>query len=510
MNDAHLVETDAYDRDARARALDVLAIDVLVEQGSRLLPHFGELLEDLFAVCFKLVIRFRSDDRRSLEWNRRVLSFVESAAELAELRSACALDSVRSASAALAIGKAVLGEVRKGEILVDEELLAGKELEKSEERIGEIERSLAALREEGLPPGIEERFRRELEREREKKDELGSRFDGALDELPASFSGMVQEQTRAAAARAGEDDELVQELAEAVGSRIPEGAAERLALAERLRESEKLRRLAAIAGAFRFEALAARKRRIRRAPTETFRVGRGGELSRLLPSELVSLIGEGPRRLDFLRRLAERDLAEYELQGSDRGGRGPLVVCVDGSGSMRGPRELWSKGISLALLEIARRQNRRAEAIVFSGSDVPLARFELLRSKGPGRGGRREAELAQVMDFATHFPGGGTDFEGPLRAALCLLQDVRLSRGDIVFLTDGGAPLSSPFVRELQEEKRRLGFSIYGVLIDDPVSRPASGGELERGARELRKIADRLTTVTRLTSGALHDLFERL
>ncbi|HEY0839563.1 MAG TPA: VWA domain-containing protein, partial [Vulgatibacter sp.] len=270
------------------------------------------------------------------------------------------------------------------------------------------------------------------------------------------------------------------------------------------------------AGAFRADALAARRRRIRRAPSELHRVTRGAQLARVLPGELASFASP-QARMDFLRRFAERDLATYELEGSDRGGRGPLVICVDGSGSMRGARELWAKGVALALLEIARRQNRRVAALIFAGPDDPLVRFELMEPRGRSRGGRRRVNLPRVLDFATHPAGGGTDFEGPLREALRLLSESRLSGGDVVFITDGAARLGEEFVRELHLAKRKLGFAIHGVLVDDdkPATNQAMGAsgrpaEIERGERELRKVADELISVSQLTSQSVRGLFERI
>ncbi len=59
----------------------------------------------------------------------------------------------------------------------------------------------------------------------------------------------------------------------------------------------------------------------------------GADLARALPVELARLT-DPRRRLDFFRSLAERQVLEYQLGGSDRLGRGPLVVLLDKSSSM--------------------------------------------------------------------------------------------------------------------------------------------------------------------------------
>src|SRR5690606_20452321 len=100
---------------------------------------------------------------------------------------------------------------------------------------------------------------------------------------------------------------------------------------------------------------------------------------------------------------------------------------------------------------------------------------------------------------AASFPGGGTDFEKPLAAAVELLEDAKLKGGDIVFLTDGEATIDDACAEEVRRLMRRLDFAIYAVLIDDPSAaarRPAPGAtrpEIDRAARQLRKITDRIT-----------------
>ncbi|MBI5546863.1 MAG: VWA domain-containing protein, partial [Deltaproteobacteria bacterium] len=196
------------------------------------------------------------------------------------------------------------------------------------------------------------------------------------------------------------------------------------------------------------------------------------------------------------------------LRGDDRHGRGPVVVCVDGSGSMSGGRELWAKAVALALLEIARRQGRKARAIVFSGPESALSEFDLTRS---GRlRGRSQVDLDAVIRLAECFPGGGTDFEKPLRGALEAVREHSLQGADVVFITDGEATISDAFAQELRREKKKRDLEIFAVLVDDPQpTRNTARGDdpMARAARELGKVADRMTTVTELTSEAARELF---
>lgn len=511
MLEPRLVETDAYDREAFARALArVPDAGDLVERGERLLPHFRALLEDLFAALFKLVVRVRPADGApaSTGLNRRLLASVLGAPDFAALKDETALEAARAAHAACRIARRALALVRSGDLLLEEELVRAQELADEEERLDRYERAAEDLADQAPQAARALQARAAEARARAKR--LAREVGRTNAELPPRLDAELAQ----TAGRLSEDlprlEDSTDAFARSLGASGPRDPAERLALAEKLEQSDKLKALAALAGAFRADARAARRKRRERAATEVYRVGRGGAVGRILPSELAAL-RHPLRRRDFLRRLVEEQLLQYDLRGDDRHGRGPMVVCLDGSGSMAGPRELWAKAVALALLDVARRQGRRARAIVFSGPEAPLAEFELTQA---GRlRGRRPVDLAAVVRLAECFPGGGTDFEKPLRAALEAVREQALKGADVVFVTDGEATIGEPFAEELAREKEKRDLAIFAVIVDDPqgARNTAQGDDpVARAARELGKVADRLTTVTELTSSSARELFRKL
>ena len=132
-------------------------------------------------------------------------------------------------------------------------------------------------------------------------------------------------------------------------------------------------------------------------------------------------------RADFLRRLLEGQILQYRLREDEQKGKGPMVVCIDVSSSMQGDKELWAKAVSLTLMDIARRQRRLFRAVLFSsGPESSRKVIDLNRQR------RYQPELPKVLEMAEYFPGGGTDFEAPIDAAIALLEDKKLKRGDIV------------------------------------------------------------------------------
>jgi uncharacterized protein with von Willebrand factor type A (vWA) domain len=509
MFDARLIQTDSYDREAFERASQRLeGYAALREQGERLLPHFGALVEDLFALLFKLVVRVRATQEApaATRLNRRILLAAMGADGFAALKDETALDAARSAHATADLARRALSLVKTGELFTEEELLASMELAHEEERLARIRAAAADLGRESK--ALARTFERGIGDGERRVRGLSQALDASLSELPPRFDAELAN----LAGRLGDDlgrlDEAAGAFARSMGAPAPRGAGERLALAQKLEKSQKLQQLAKMVGAFRAEARAARRRRRERAVAEVYRVGRGADLGRILPVEL-SVLRHRARKRDFLRRLLEGELAQYDLRGDDRHGRGPVIVCLDGSGSMSGPRELWAKAVALSLLDVARKQGRRTRALVFSGREAELASFDLT---GKGRlTGRRPVDLEQVVRLAECFPGGGTDFEKPLRAALEAVQTTPLRGADIVFITDGEATVSDAFAEELRREKKKRDFAVFAVLVDDPSrNAPVDQGVLSRAARELGKVADRMTTVAELTSKSARELFRAI
>ena len=82
-----------------------------------------------------------------------------------------------------------------------------------------------------------------------------------------------------------------------------------------------------------------------------------GDLGRLLPHELARL-SLPELEDDTLRRLAERQLMSREYHGTEPVAKGPVILCVDESGSMHGEKVHTAKALALAMAWVARQQRR--------------------------------------------------------------------------------------------------------------------------------------------------------
>ena len=223
--------------------------------------------------------------------------------------------------------------------------------------------------------------------------------------------------------------------------------ARNLNFGRRLAGNEKLKKLARMVGRMKFHAQALRKKVFERASEELLEVEQGDALHRLLPHEMLSLHHPVLRK-DFYRRFLDQELIQYSLRGVEEKGKGPMIVCLDGSSSMSGDKEIWSKAVTLTLLEIARKQRRLFRSICFSSAETPLQVLDMNPRD------RYEVETKTIMDLAEYFPGGGTDFQKPLDAALECLRESRFKKGDIIFITDGECQVDPQWAEQFPRRKR--------------------------------------------------------
>lgn len=190
---------------------------------------------------------------------------------------------------------------------------------------------------------------------------------------------------------------------------------------------------------------------------------RSDDLMRMLPSELVHLEDDTLETL-FYAHLLEKNLLTYELSGttwvnreeieSQKKRTGPVVACLDTSGSMQGAPLLKAKALLLAIANILKQEDRSLHVLLF-GSSGEIREFAM--------DGQNDA--VGLLQFLQQGFGGGTDFETPLRHALKIIQQQpNYQKADVLMVSDGDCQLSAQFSAQLQTQKQQLDASIYSVL----------------------------------------------
>ncbi len=205
-------------------------------------------------------------------------------------------------------------------------------------------------------------------------------------------------------------------------------------------------------------------------PEEVKGLHQSDDILRLLPPELATL-GISELELEFYRRLVEKRLLTYRLQGDawhdkvslrpvshqhhDEQPRGPFVVCVDTSGSMGGFNERCAKAFCLALLKVALTDNRRCYVMLFAHEVVG---YELTEADG----------IAQAIRFLSQRFRGGTDLAACLDAVLEKLGTPLWNDADAVIISDFIAQrLPDELIKTIKTRQLRQQQRFHAVALSD-------------------------------------------
>jgi len=246
----------------------------------------------------------------------------------------------------------------------------------------------------------------------------------------------------------------------------------------RISSSHRLRRIAELAG--RLERVAAAKARSKVKPGvgEIHGIGLGGlaDLARVLPCELVAL-RRRRLRLAFLARLLQQKALVYAMQGREPQAKGPVVVLLDESSSMREyGKDIWSKAVALALLSTATKQKRAFSLVAFNGA--------VTREVEIAAGKATTDDICRALD---HGCSGGTDFNAPVLRAVELIHSARtMKQADVVIITDGEDSLTSPTIEAATALTRTEGVSFFCIGV---------GPDAEHGLQSLAPIATSMVRV---------------
>lgn len=212
-------------------------------------------------------------------------------------------------------------------------------------------------------------------------------------------------------------------------------------------------------------------------PGETRGIHRSERIARMLPAEAM-LLGHPRLRLVWHARRAERTLLCYEdddrlteirhhqapvmqphpgLKAAKRLELGPILVCVDTSGSMQGGAEAVAKALVLEAMRSAHAQQRPCHVFAFGGPEE-LVEMEL---------GVDRAGITRVTEFLGQAFSGGTDICGPLERVIAKLEEQRWQRADLLLATDGEFGATPELATRLAAVKRDLGLRVQGVLVAD-------------------------------------------
>ena len=445
-----------------------------LEEGEELLPTFKYLHQDIFLSLYKYKARVlpEVDMHISTRMNRGIISNLINTPEYISLRQTCRMDQFNAALGTEIIGREAIDILREAiEKLKDLEQKkdAMDMLMEEEEKIDELIEDIGDIDEliEDAKRAGNGSLAAQLEQERQAKEQSVATLKAMANKIAEDCDELI------------EDDELVSEVSTTMGSTLTEtgkqvqevselceawglGTGENCQVAfqnkkdaiERIRRSSKLHQLTDLVGKFKESAIVEQKKKAKHGAVEIKGVTTGDKIQDTLPSDRMNLCNDITKG-DFYRRMSEHGLLQYSKESNKQKNKGPIIVCVDTSGSMQGDEEIWSKALTVGILEVAQMQKRDFACIIYSShADKPIV--------------IKKDEIApqKIIDCAERFHNGGTSFEAPLNEALELIKDSTFKNADIVFITDGDCYVSDNFSRKFKQIKEDKDFRTLGVLVN--------------------------------------------
>jgi uncharacterized protein with von Willebrand factor type A (vWA) domain len=229
-------------------------------------------------------------------------------------------------------------------------------------------------------------------------------------------------------------------------------------LFRRVRKSETLRRIVELAGRYRLVAQSKQRRKVVHGMDDMVGVTLDGEIARLVPSELARLVLP-EMEWDTLRRIVDRQALCRDYRSAEPVGKGPIVVSVDESGSMAGPKVHTAKALALAMAWIARHQKRWCGLVAYSGDTG-----HRLVTLPPG-GWDEVAVLAWLEQFLS----GGSDMDVPVREMPEFYNRMRAPRGDtdVLFITDAICHIPSDIQASFSDWKHMVKARLITLVINN-------------------------------------------
>jgi uncharacterized protein with von Willebrand factor type A (vWA) domain len=137
--------------------------------------------------------------------------------------------------------------------------------------------------------------------------------------------------------------------------------------------------------------------------------------------------------------------------------RGPILLCLDTSGSMRGAPEQIAKAVVIAALRAAHEAGRGCRLIAFGGPGEIVE-----RDLGRGRAG-----LESLLDLMGQAFDGGTDVQTPIDRALAAVHEAHWRCADLLIVSDGEFGCTPATLERLDAARQRFGLRVQGVLVGD-------------------------------------------
>lgn len=212
--------------------------------------------------------------------------------------------------------------------------------------------------------------------------------------------------------------------------------------------------------------------------SELIGIRESDDLSNMLASE-SALLADPDLELLFYKRFAEKKLQTYDYQAKVMDEidkeverkrqkalekKGPILICVDTSGSMHGDPETVAKTMCFALLKIALQEQRKCYLISFSTGIATLDLTDFQHS------------LTKLLDFLGMSFHGGTDAGPAFQEALRKLEAEDFRKADVLMISDFIMPALPEETQARISKARATGTKFHNLVIGTSAHQAALEG----------------------------------
>jgi len=423
------VEKDRFD-DIVYRRHSVKIEDAVEKKMREKLPQTPPLVNDTFNTFFKPQPKFLPDEDIHPEFriNKTILQKLIKTEKFKDLKSSTVLDDLNSSIATITFLDVLFDELKKLE------------------RIEEIKKKTQAI----------QNLKKQLTNLPQEQQQMVCQITEQMNDIATTMSQTITQGVVSAAVRKASnnfDEMMVAMQSFGFGNQLGEHSftspEEAIEVATKLTSNKLLLEMVRELGRMRNLLRSVTKDKIKTETLELHSIKTGKNFERLLPTELIKL--RKYKKL-FWKDYADGTLLEYQLKQKQKEEKGPFIVALDISSSMKGYRIVWAKAVALATIELAMKEKREW---AFIGFDVQVVIKKILKKPKP----------KDILELFSISASGGTAFEPPLLAAMEIIENKQLKNADILFITDGDCNVSEKFVREFRKNKRKTGTKVVSVLI---------------------------------------------
>lgn len=424
--DTRVVIHDGYDDLAFETVRDYARVNEILQDSPKGDPEkvVEGLMKDVFTSFYRTNAQIDEEKQKTL--TRDIIEEFHGMREFQDFHKTSSLDAVASA----------LGAIEMGPVLIEKLNEVREKIEQQREQQRQQNEQQGKDPNDGVPSG-----------------------EPSLDELDGEGQAVLRQGIRKAIEQAEKENEeqkgMMRQWGIEPGELQQMNAHERLALADRMKQTSKLKDVSKLIGRFKNVVNSALATVPSHGSDEIVDITLGGDISRMLPTEAMKLLTQP---LLFYKDLSENNLLQYNMKGTDNMGKGPMITCFDISGSMQGGREAWAKAVVLTLMAYAQKERRSCGWIAFESRVHDSAFY-------PKASPPSIQEKFRVAEMSTT---GGTNFEKPLRECMEMHgQEPELKPADIVFITDGECVVSEEFLKEFSAWRKEKNVRVFGIGIAD-------------------------------------------